>query len=82
LVWNRIAGGVTEISGQQPSVAAGCAGSSTNVRRFNRLKEGAASKWPVRQQRPMLQQQLKKGVGILKVAKTLGLGTGTVQRTK
>ena len=28
------------------------------------------------------QKQLKKGVGILKVAKTLGLGTGTVQRIK
>jgi hypothetical protein len=27
-------------------------------------------------------QQLKKGVGILKVAKTLGLGTGTAQRIK
>jgi DNA invertase Pin-like site-specific DNA recombinase len=28
------------------------------------------------------QKQLQKGVGILKVAKTLGLGTGTVQRIK
>ena len=28
------------------------------------------------------QKQLKKGVGILKVAKMLGLGTGTVQRIK
>jgi DNA invertase Pin-like site-specific DNA recombinase len=28
------------------------------------------------------QRQLEKGVGILKVAKTLGLGTGTVQRIK
>jgi hypothetical protein len=28
------------------------------------------------------QTQLKKGVGILKVAKMLGLGTGTVQRIK
>jgi DNA invertase Pin-like site-specific DNA recombinase len=28
------------------------------------------------------QQQLEKGIGILKVAKTLGLGTGTVQRIK
>jgi DNA invertase Pin-like site-specific DNA recombinase len=28
------------------------------------------------------QRQLQKGVGILKVAKTLGLGTGTVQRIK
>src|SRR5215468_504672 len=28
------------------------------------------------------QRQLKKGVGILKVAKMLGLGTGTVQRIK
>jgi DNA invertase Pin-like site-specific DNA recombinase len=28
------------------------------------------------------QKQLEKGVGILKVAKTLGLGTGTVQRIK
>jgi DNA invertase Pin-like site-specific DNA recombinase len=28
------------------------------------------------------QKQLHKGVGILKVAKTLGLGTGTVQRIK
>ena len=27
-------------------------------------------------------KQLKKGVGILKVAKMLGLGTGTVQRIK
>jgi hypothetical protein len=26
------------------------------------------------------QKQLKKGVGILKIAKMLGLGTGTVQR--
>jgi DNA invertase Pin-like site-specific DNA recombinase len=28
------------------------------------------------------QKELKKGVGILRVAKTLGLGTGTVQRIK
>ena len=28
------------------------------------------------------QKQLKKGVGILKIAKMLGLGTGTVQRIK
>jgi DNA invertase Pin-like site-specific DNA recombinase len=28
------------------------------------------------------QKRLKKGVGILKVAKTLGLGAGTVQRIK
>jgi hypothetical protein len=28
------------------------------------------------------QRQLEKGVGILKVAKMLGLGTGTVQRIK
>ena len=28
------------------------------------------------------QKQLKKGVGILKVAKMLGLGTGRVQRVK
>jgi DNA invertase Pin-like site-specific DNA recombinase len=28
------------------------------------------------------QRELKKGVGILRVAKTLGLGTGTVQRIK
>jgi DNA invertase Pin-like site-specific DNA recombinase len=28
------------------------------------------------------QKQLKKGVGILKVAKMVGLGTGTVQRIK
>jgi DNA invertase Pin-like site-specific DNA recombinase len=28
------------------------------------------------------QKQRKKGVGILKVAKMLGLGTGTVQRIK
>jgi DNA invertase Pin-like site-specific DNA recombinase len=28
------------------------------------------------------QKQLAKGTGILKVAKTLGLGTGTVQRIK
>src|SRR5271170_2961890 len=28
------------------------------------------------------QKQLQKGIGILKVAKTLGLGTGTVQRIK
>jgi hypothetical protein len=28
------------------------------------------------------QTQLEKGVGILKVAKSLGLGTGTVQRIK
>jgi hypothetical protein len=28
------------------------------------------------------QKQLRKGVGILKVAKMLGLGTGTVQRIK
>jgi hypothetical protein len=27
-----------------------------------------------------LQKQLAKGVGILKVAKSLGIGTGTVQR--
>jgi DNA invertase Pin-like site-specific DNA recombinase len=29
-----------------------------------------------------VRKQLKKGVGILKVAKTLGIGTGTVQRIK
>jgi DNA invertase Pin-like site-specific DNA recombinase len=28
------------------------------------------------------QKQLEKGIGILKVAKMLGLGTGTVQRIK
>jgi len=28
------------------------------------------------------QQQLAKGIGIIKVAKALGLGTGTVQRIK
>ena len=28
------------------------------------------------------QKQLKEGVGILKVAKLVGLGTGTVQRIK
>jgi hypothetical protein len=28
------------------------------------------------------QKQLKKGVGILRVAKMVGLGTGTVQRIK
>jgi DNA invertase Pin-like site-specific DNA recombinase len=28
------------------------------------------------------QRQLEKGVGVLKVAKMLGLGTGTVQRIK
>jgi DNA invertase Pin-like site-specific DNA recombinase len=28
------------------------------------------------------QKQLQKGMGILKVAKMLGLGTGTVQRIK
>jgi len=31
---------------------------------------------------PRPQKELKKGVGILRVAKTLGLGTGTVQRIK
>jgi DNA invertase Pin-like site-specific DNA recombinase len=29
-----------------------------------------------------VQRQLEKGIGILKVAKSLGLGTGTVQRIK
>jgi DNA invertase Pin-like site-specific DNA recombinase len=29
-----------------------------------------------------VQKHLKKGMGILKVAKSLGLGTGTVQRIK
>ena len=32
--------------------------------------------------RPLVERQLAKGVGILKTAQMLGLGTGTVQRIK
>ena len=42
-------------------------------KRLGRPKIDSATEWKVR-------QQLAKGVGILKVAKSLGIGTGTVQR--
>jgi hypothetical protein len=44
LCWNRIAGGVAENSGPQPSVAVGCAGSSTNVPRAARFP-GRRADW-------------------------------------
>jgi DNA invertase Pin-like site-specific DNA recombinase len=41
--------------------------------KLGRPKIDSATEWKVR-------RQLAKGAGILKVAKSLGIGTGTVQR--
>jgi DNA invertase Pin-like site-specific DNA recombinase len=54
-------------------VNAGLERARAEGKRLGRPKIDSATEWKVR-------QQLAKGVGILKVAKSLGIGTGTVQR--
>jgi DNA invertase Pin-like site-specific DNA recombinase len=56
-------------------VRAGLKTAVANGARLGRPKINAAVERKV-------QRQLEKGIGILKVAKSLGLGTGTVQRIK